>query len=433
MIEYLLNIARINLTQREEEGVDIAPFKKRYEKLVANCTMSQAGEVLALIEELERHPIADDFGYYEPCQLPSIQQYWMADSPAGSGTLSESRLRDAILGGWLGRTAGCRLGRPIEGTPYGHRKEDVRRYLDEGGQWPIRDYVYPDKLAEPIDPSATRPFRGMIRDDDIDYVILNLLILEQFGREWTHANAREMWLRHLSHDFVYAAGRAAYASFCLGLQPPQTATWGNPCRQSLGAMIRCDTWGWACPGDPAQAAALAYRDAIISQTANGIYSGMFFAAIIAAAFVEDNIEKLIEIGLGYIPPKSRLAGALRFTSDCWKSGRNWETAIDNIYARYSGQYFNAAIINACIVELALLSGDGDFERTIINAVIAGFDTDCNGATAGSICGVILGASRLPEKWTAPLCDTYETYLAGLGVQRLSNLAERTAAVALNQT
>lgn len=429
MIEYLTRIVEINIKQREEEGVDVHAFQEAVDALQDASGPQKIAGLSAVLEELESAPVRDDFPYNEPNDLISIREL-AEPGPGLSAKPDEAVTRDKVLGGWLGRVAGCRLGRPIEGTPLGFRKEQVRQYLQSRDLWPIPGYFDSGEPMCAIDPTLPKPFPGMIRDDDIDYVLLNLLMLERFGSEWTHSNARETWTRHLSRDFVYAAGRAAYDNFCIELKVPQTATWGNPCRQSLGAMIRCDTWGWVCPGSPQKAAELAHRDAVITQTTNGIYSGMFFASMIAAAFVESDIRRLIKVGLSEVPSTSRFAEAVKFTVDAWNKHGHWDGAIDEVYERYADQYFNHSIINACIVLLGLLSGAGDFEGTIINTVISGFDADCTGATAGSIAGVIIGGDKLPAKWTEPLNDTYETFLAALGVQKFSNLSQRTSEFAI---
>jgi len=44
--------------------------------------------------------------------------------------------------------------------------------------------------------------------------------------------------------------------------------------------------------------------------------------------------------------------------------------------------------------------------------MAGMDTDCNGATAGSIAGAAWGASKLPESWVRPLGTVHRSYLSG---------------------
>ncbi len=81
--------------------------------------------------------------------------------------------------------------------------------------------------------------------------------------------------------------------------------------------------------------------------------------------------------------------------------------------------------NDALVLNALLWGWDDFEQVITIAAMQGWDTDCNGATAGSIWGASFGAKHLPEKWIAPLNDTLKTGLAGVGTCSIRELAERT--------
>jgi ADP-ribosylglycohydrolase len=75
--------------------------------------------------------------------------------------------------------------------------------------------------------------------------------------------------------------------------------------------------------------------------------------------------------------------------------------------------------------MALLWGELDFSRSVGLAVEAGLDTDCNGATVGSVVGTLIGAGAVPEHWVAPLNDTLETIVAGPSTLRISELAART--------
>ena len=87
------------------------------------------------------------------------------------------------------------------------------------------------------------------------------------------------------------------------------------------------------------------------------------------------------------------------------------------------------INNALNVVLALLYGDGDFSKSICIAVMCGWDTDCNGATVGSILGAMRGASGIPSRWTSPLNDTVRSDVLGYHESRISDLAARMLRVA----
>jgi ADP-ribosylglycohydrolase len=78
-----------------------------------------------------------------------------------------------------------------------------------------------------------------------------------------------------------------------------------------------------------------------------------------------------------------------------------------------------------IVAIGLLWGEGDFGRTICRAVQPCFDTDCNGATCGSILGAMMGRRNLPSTWVGPINDTLHTGVAGYHTARLADLARES--------
>jgi ADP-ribosylglycohydrolase len=193
-------------------------------------------------------------------------------------------------------------------------------------------------------------------------------------------------------------------------------------------------WGYVSPGDPARAASLAFQDASLSHTKNGIYGAMWAAALIAASFVAPNMRTALDAALAQIPPHSRLAEALDDVLGLYSSGVDWESARNDLAERYYGQYsFVHTVNNAAVVAAALLWGEGDYTRTIGLAVQGGWDTDCNGATAGSVFGAMHGTKALPAKWTGPLNDLVRSAVFGFDNSRISNLAERTLQLALVST
>ena len=59
------------------------------------------------------------------------------------------------------------------------------------------------------------------------------------------------------------------------------------------------------------------------------------------------------------------------------------------------------------------------------AVENGFDTDCNGATVGSILGMALGIDAIPAEWKAPFRDTLYTSIFGTTEVSISSCAAKT--------
>jgi len=163
---------------------------------------------------------------------------------------------------------------------------------------------------------------------------------------------------------------------------------------------------------------------------NGIYGEMFVSAMISAAFTTSNINEIINIGLSEIPIKSRLAEAMKNVVAWSKKNNDWKDTWQQINEKY-GQYHGVHTINnAALVLLGMLHGKRDYEKSIAISVMGGWDTDCNGATTGSILGVMLGAKKLPEKWIGPLNNRIESYVVGYNNSQISDLAQKTFNLAL---
>jgi ADP-ribosylglycohydrolase len=416
------------LAQRRETGHEVGGLEAEVELALDDG----AAALDELLDRLERAPRAAGWPYEEPSRLEEILAL-LPEPPPTPFQLDEVELRDRLLGAWLGRCAGCTLGKPVEGWTH----EQIRRYLELAGAYPLLDYLpalqpAPEGLAlRTCWPETTRGrIRFVARDDDIDYTILGLHILETHGFGFGPRDVAAEWLDHLPFTKTYTAERVAYRNLVLGLQPPETATYRNPYREWIGAQIRADIWGYVSPGRPRQAATLAFRDATVSHTANGIYGAMWSAALIAACFTAPDLAGALASSLAHIPSRSRLAEALGQVLDLHASGLSWPEARDAIEARYGHYSWVHTINNAAVVAAGLLWGAGDFARTVGLVVQAGWDTDSNGATAGSVYGALHGARALPPAWVEPLGDLVRSAIVGFDNSRISDLAERTLRLAM---
>ncbi|MET7316174.1 ADP-ribosylglycohydrolase family protein [Streptomyces thermoviolaceus] len=352
--------------------------------------------------------------------------------------LSRTDLADRVLGGWLGRIAGNMLGKPVE---QGDRwtRERIDRYLRRSNALPLTDYLpAPGASGTGPDLPDLRPewprcvrgrIHGSCRDDDIDYTILGLHLLRTHGFAFTTEQVGTLWLLHLPYLQTFTAERAAYRNLANGLKPPLTATYDNPYQEWIGALIRADIHGWTSPGAPRRAAALARRDAVLSHTGNGVYGAMWAAALIAAAFTAPDVRTAIETALTVVPASSRLARTVRRVVTLHEAGVAWEDTLTTLAQETAGLGWLHIVPNAAVLTAGLLHGDGDFTRTITLTVRGGLDTDSNGATAGSVAGVLTGAGAIPAQWTEPLRDTVRSAVFGFDGARISELAERTLELA----
>ncbi|MGV9407333.1 ADP-ribosylglycohydrolase family protein [Streptomyces sp. NPDC003667] len=344
-------------------------------------------------------------------------------------------LADRVHGGWLGRIAGNMLGKPVEQGEVWTR-ERIDRYLRRADALPLTDYL--PEPADPADAAALRPewrqcvrgrVRGSCRDDDVDYAVLGLHLLETHGFGFSTEQVGDLWLLRLPYLQTFTAERAAYRNLANGLRPPLTATYDNPYQEWIGALIRADVHGWTCPGDPRRAASLARRDAVLSHTGNGVYGAMWAAALIASAFTAGDVGKALESALAVIPASSRLARTVRRVMSLHEARLSWEETLDTVSGETAGLSWIHTVPNAAVLTAGLLYGDGDFTRTVALTVRGGLDTDSNGATAGSVAGVMTGAAAIPARWTEPLRDTVRSAVFGFDGVRISALAERTVRLA----
>ncbi|MGW7544798.1 ADP-ribosylglycohydrolase family protein [Streptomyces sp. NPDC054770] len=342
---------------------------------------------------------------------------------------------DRVLGGWLGRIAGNMLGKPVERGDLWTR-ERIDGYLRRADALPLTDYL--PEPADEGDAAALRPewrqcvrgrIHGSCRDDDVDYAILGLHLLETHGFGFSTEQVGELWLQRLPYLQTFTAERAAYRNLVNGLKPPLTATYDNPCQEWIGALIRADVFGWTSPGDPHRAAALARRDAVLSHSGNGVYGAMWAAALVSAAFTAPTVRQTVDTALTVVPASCRLARTVRRVVSLYETGLSWDDTLATVSAETSGLGWIHVVPNVAVLTAGLLHGDGDFTRTIALTVRGGLDTDSNGATAGSVAGVLTGATAVPDRWKAPLEDTVRSAVLGFDGARISDLAERTVRLA----
>lgn len=415
-----------------DEGLDVEPLKPLMDSIAAlKPSRQKAAMADALFELICELPVRADYSYQEPSDLPGIRA--LCDPTPALPPVQTDALYDKMHGAWIGRIAGCLLGKPVEGSS----EERLRALLELTNNYPMNRYVMEkDYPADPAEREAAHlPKHALadkipyaVSDDDTNYTVLGWLLIERYGRDFTPDNVIELWGNSQMRRAYFTAERAAFDNYFKGFRPPMTALYQNPYREWIGAQIRGDYFGYINPGDPAAAADMAWRDASISHIKNGIYGEMFASAMIAAAAVESDPEAVLKVGLSQIPRTSRLHEAIMKVIRDYHDGVTFEqfsAAFKVDYPYTSGHVGIHTVPNAVLVAAALLYGGGDFGTSICMAVQNGLDTDCNGATVGSVIGMICGASNIPAQWTEPLNGKLETEIASLGVVSITEMVDRT--------
>ncbi|MFE5323200.1 ADP-ribosylglycohydrolase family protein [Paenibacillus sp. NPDC056579] len=278
-----------------------------------------------------------------------------------------------VYGGWLGKNIGGTLGAPVEGVK--------------------------DLLALTFYPKLPD---GPLENDDLDLQLVWLHALEQYGPGLTARELGQEWLEHIF--FPFDEYGYALTNLRRGLIPPLSGSFNNPFTNCMGSPIRSEIWAMISPGLPEKAAYYAYQDAIVDHAGGeGVYGEMFFAAIESAVFFEKDRDRLIEIGLQYIPASCRTYKAVQDLIRWHQEGKSWTEARSLILERHGSNNFTDAPQNIAFTILGWLYGT-DFEDAILKAVNCGYDTDCTAATLGAILGMLLGPDGLPDKWVKPVGD-----------------------------
>ncbi len=452
------------LKQAREEGKSEESLSELQGLFESALSRGDDGCIEALFQKSLALPVVSDRRNDEPDSLEEIlDQRPAIREPVPQLSLDQESLNDRFLGAWLGRCSGCALGKPLELIGLKGSGEDgvqpwqrLKIYLTSisDQEWPIRDFVPEHSPAEQRPDvgttccwSCTREHIAFMEsDDDIRYTILGLILLKEKGLNFNSWDVACNWIRRLPYFSVCTAETQAYRNlverydFHLGsnygkIVPDVDWKWvstnQNPYREWIGAQIRVDSYGYICAGNPQLAAELAWRDARISHTKNGIYGAMFCAAMIAASFVTQDMKQIVMLGLDQIPRNCRLSLAIHQTVQIAESlnydGDRYEEAFSLLHGAFEHYSPVHTIPNAALCALSMLLSGGDFHRAITLSVMGGWDTDCNGATVGSIVGAVVGASRLPAHWTSRLNNTLLSEIFGYHPISISECATQTAA------
>ena len=308
--------------------------------------------------------------------------------------LSKETFYDKVFGCWMGKNIGGTLGMPVE---WMRQKNNFTFYSQD--------------LSEPAP------------NDDLDLQLIWLLCAEERGIKLTSKDLAEYWLNYQVAN--YSEYGVAKANLKAGFLPPLSGTIGNEYKDSCGAYIRSEIWACMCPGRPDLAAQYCYEDAIVDHgNGEGTYAALFAGAMEAAAFVESDLRKLIEIGLSYIPEDCGTAAAIKTAIECYDGGKTWEECRDTILERHRGSVFFKRMFvcakedqekgfhkgkvgydvpsNIGFVVAGMLYGEGDFDKCMCITVNMGEDTDCTAGTVGAIFGIIYGYKNIPQKWVEPI-------------------------------
>lgn len=410
---------------------DLRPFCEFVEQNYGKRDVKKLGEALG--ELLTNAPMDPNFTYVEPSNYEQILLLRPTQTFNVVSIEKIDNLKDHLAGAWIGRIAGCLLGKPLEGW----RTDRLYPLLKQTNNYPMHRYVtkkdFTPKMIKELYIDENACWADNVKDaspadDDTTYTVLGLKMIESFGRDFSSNDALETWMRFLPIVTTCTAERYTYRNAARGLLPPETAKYQNPYREYIGAQIRADFFGYANPGNPKEAAFMAFKDGAISHVGNGIYGEMWVAAMIAIAAVCNDPETIICQALEQIPQNCRLREHVLDVVNNYKNNMSEEDSRAFLHERYNENIeleWGYVLTNAAVVAHGILYGEGDFAKSICFAVQCGFDTDCNGATVGSVVGMMVGESKIDSYWYDTFHKKLLTSVDGYNCVSIDELVKKT--------
>jgi ADP-ribosylglycohydrolase len=302
----------------------------------------------------------------------------------------------------LGKLIGVYLGRPFENWTF----ERIMRELG-----PIEYYVH-ERLNVPL----------VVTDDDVagTFTFIRALEDHRARADLTAREIGETWLNYIVEEraILWWGGRGnstehtAWLNLMSGLEAPASGsieTNGRTVAEQIGAQIFIDGWAIVAPGHPALAARLAGEAARVSHDGTAVEAAQFWAAMEAEAFVNSDIDHLIETGLAQIPRDSALRRLVADVRGWRREHADWRETRARIadtygYDKYPGHCH--VVPNHAVMLMAALYAPDDFSLAQTIVCTSGWDTDCNAGNVGCLLGAMLGLGGLEagRDWRGPIAD-----------------------------
>lgn len=311
---------------------------------------------------------------------------------------------DKIYAGWISQIIGGAIGTMIEG----YTTDAIRQQFGE-----VHSYL-----------RKVNTF-----NDDITYELAFLDAYKKKGKTLTSQDVAESWIGLIPSG--WSAEEIALRNIRCGIMPPQSGQIGNPFGEWIGAQMRGAICGMIAPGNPKEAARLAWIDGEVSHFSNGIIGEIFNALIVSLSFTMCDIRQIVESSISMIPKDSEYFDIVSFSLNACKEELSWEKAWRRCEKRSAQYNWIHSYPNAMAEVVALWFGNGDFNETAYIISMEGQDVDCNAAQILTSIGIMHGTNKISSKWSEPIGDSLQTYMRKpYRNLSINALAKETASVSL---
>jgi len=375
-------------------------------------------------------------------------------------TISQKELKSKIAGYWMGQIVGNYMGFPFENLydentgpiPY-----DIEKYYSCRADQELLEEEFKDLKINSMDRRGytdifAKAMQGVPSDDDTDIEFVYLHAVEKYGLDITYPEITEMWKKHINR-FIWGGNVVARRLMDDGLLPPGTGKKENNHNWFyIDAQIENEIWGAFYPGMTRQAAVKTDWSARITNDDWTVQLAVAYSVMYSAAFFEKDVEKLVDLALKSISGEGPFYEGLADVIKWHKENQDWKVTWHLIVDKYRLRYLKdaslgvpakgiAGLHNCLLTIMAILYGEGDFLKTVNMAVRAGFDNDCNAATAAGLIATANGVSCIPDylllemtrekKWKKPFNNQYVNFTRDdlPLITKMDDIIERILAVA----
>jgi len=342
----------------------------------------------------------EDSDYWKFKQYNNFEEYEskVCFDDAVDVDVNTNKFKDQINAAWTSQLIGAAMGTMVEG----YTSKNLYKAFGD-----VKDYI-----REPN-----------TYNDDITFEIAFLDAFKEKGYDVTSKDIALSWIALIPCG--WSAEEIALRNIRAGLMPPESGKFNNPFNEWIGAQMRGAICGMVAPGDAHMAAKLAWKDGEVSHYNNGILGEILNAVMISMAFVMDDVKELVKYAINLIPDDSEYYSVVRFAYDSCLKHSDWHDALAECEQKYIKYNWIHAYPNACCEVIALMYGDGDYEKTLNIVTMCGLDADCNAGMIMPVLGIQKGMRIIPNRLNHPAFNKLITYMRSYDEILLEDLVNDT--------
>lgn len=312
--------------------------------------------------------------------------------------IDSEKFQDQIKAAWMSQLIGAAMGTMVEG----YTSKNLYEAFGD-----VKDYIRKPNTY----------------NDDITFEIAFIDAFKDKGYAVTSKDIALSWIGLI--PVGWSAEELALRNIRAGMMPPESARWNNPFNEWIGAQMRGAICGMVAPGNPRLAAELAWKDGEVSHINNGILGEIFNAVMISLAFVNDNVKDVVKQAISMIPVDSEYYSVVKFAYDSCLKYSDWHEALAECEKKYIKYNWIHAYPNACCEIIALMYGEGDYEKTLNIITMCGIDADCNAGMIMPVLGIQKGMRIIPQRLQSPAFEKLVTYMRNYEEIMLDDLVNDT--------